>query len=232
MKLNSKHIDQLYAFTEQHFVEWYDLQTELVDHLANGIEEQWTEQPELSFKTALNREFKKFGVMGFSTVVEERTKALNKRYWRMIWKLYKSYFKLPKILITIVLILFYHQMLSLSMSYHIYWIMIPTLTAAFGLPWYVLIKEQKRLRRIKQATGKKWLFDQTISQLGGMVHLMNFGIFLQALYQMPENWSSWMSILLSVLIVLFFILMYLAIFKISPQLRLPMKKQYPEYRIS
>lgn len=38
MKLSAQQIDQLYAFTRQHFVEWYDLQSELVDHLANAIE--------------------------------------------------------------------------------------------------------------------------------------------------------------------------------------------------
>ncbi len=36
-KLSENQIQQLYKFTEQHYVEWYDVQTELVDHLANGI---------------------------------------------------------------------------------------------------------------------------------------------------------------------------------------------------
>ena len=40
MKVNQKQIDELYLFTRQHFVEYYDLQTELVDHLANAIETQ------------------------------------------------------------------------------------------------------------------------------------------------------------------------------------------------
>lgn len=51
MKLSSKHIDQLYKFTSAHFVEWYDLQTELVDHLANDIEDIWEKDPKLSFMT-------------------------------------------------------------------------------------------------------------------------------------------------------------------------------------
>ena len=40
MKLTPQQIEQLYQFTRQHYVEWYDLQTELVDHLANSIETQ------------------------------------------------------------------------------------------------------------------------------------------------------------------------------------------------
>jgi hypothetical protein len=52
-------------------VEWYDLQTELVDHLANAIEQQWQENPKILFEDALQMEFKKFGVFGFMDVVEK-----------------------------------------------------------------------------------------------------------------------------------------------------------------
>ena len=40
MQLTPAQIQKLYAFTIKHYVVHYDLQTELVDHLANGIEEQ------------------------------------------------------------------------------------------------------------------------------------------------------------------------------------------------
>jgi hypothetical protein len=30
-------------FYTQHYVRWYDLQSELVDHLANSIETEWQE---------------------------------------------------------------------------------------------------------------------------------------------------------------------------------------------
>jgi hypothetical protein len=45
MKLTIEQIDRLSLFTRQHYVEWYDLQSELVDHLANAIETQWQENP-------------------------------------------------------------------------------------------------------------------------------------------------------------------------------------------
>jgi len=56
-------IDRLFEFTKQHYVEWYDVQIELVDHLANGIENQWKEAPDIPFEKALNIEFKKFGIL-------------------------------------------------------------------------------------------------------------------------------------------------------------------------
>ena len=67
LKLTSEQIERLYLFTRQHYVEWYDLQTELVDHMANAIEAQWQEHPKLSFEEALQKEFKKFGVFGLWT---------------------------------------------------------------------------------------------------------------------------------------------------------------------
>ncbi len=70
-KLSAAHIEQLYAFTRAHFVDYYDVQTELVDHLANGIEAQWAANPDLDFEQALDIEFKKFGVMGFAEIVQE-----------------------------------------------------------------------------------------------------------------------------------------------------------------
>ena len=44
MKLTKEQIQQLYKFTRQHYVEYYDVQTELVDHLANDIEQIWIAQ--------------------------------------------------------------------------------------------------------------------------------------------------------------------------------------------
>ena len=78
MKLTPEQIQQLYKFTREHFVEHYDVQTELVDHLANDIEQIWETQPNLSFEDARTISFKKFGVFGFMDVVGERAKALNK----------------------------------------------------------------------------------------------------------------------------------------------------------
>ena len=37
MTLSKEQIQQLFLFTENKFVRWYDLQVELVDHLANKI---------------------------------------------------------------------------------------------------------------------------------------------------------------------------------------------------
>jgi SPX domain protein involved in polyphosphate accumulation len=96
MKLSAEQIERLYQFTRQHYVEYYDLQTELVDHLANAIEEQWQQNPKLSFENALQIEFKKFGVFGFMDVVEQRQSALNKKYNKLVLNELKTFFQFQK----------------------------------------------------------------------------------------------------------------------------------------
>lgn len=100
-KMNQTQIDRLYHFTREHFVEYYDVQIELVDHLASAIEEKWSQNPNLEFEEALQQEFKKFGVFGFLEVVEERQKAMTKTYWNLILKEASAFLKLPKVLVVI-----------------------------------------------------------------------------------------------------------------------------------
>ncbi len=86
MKLTQSQIEDLYAFTRQHFVVYYDLQTELVDHLANTIEHLWETEPKLPFEDAKQKAFKKFGIFGFMDAIAQREKAMNKRYTKYLWK--------------------------------------------------------------------------------------------------------------------------------------------------
>jgi len=60
MKLTEHQINELYIFTRKHYVYHYDVQTELVDHLANDIERIWIASPKISFEEARDTSFKKF----------------------------------------------------------------------------------------------------------------------------------------------------------------------------
>ena len=114
MKLTAAQIDHLFTFTRQHYVEWYDLQSELVDHLANAIESQWQENPKLTFDEALNIEFKKFGVFCFMDVVEKRQAVLSKKYNSIVWEHFKDFFGIPKIVLTLAMTLALFIVLKLS----------------------------------------------------------------------------------------------------------------------
>ena len=118
MKLTEHQIEELFKFTRKHYVYFYDVQSELVDHLANDIEEIWTEQPKLSFEQARDKSFKKFGIFGFMDVVEEKQKQMNKRYTKILWRFFKEWFTLPKVISTLsiffVLFVFFQSLLDYS----------------------------------------------------------------------------------------------------------------------
>ncbi|BAO75599.1 hypothetical protein [Winogradskyella sp. PG-2] len=228
MKLTKAQIQQLYTFTQKHYVDWYDVQTELVDHLANGIENHLKQNPNTTFDSALNSEFKKFGVMGFSDVIEEKTKALNKRYRILVWKYYKGFFKLPKILLT--LFLMWLIFFTLKTIDERVFVVIPTVLFITITPIWFLVVQTKRINKLKDKTGKKWLFDSVALQLGGLVYIIN--VVVQGLLFPNGAWSINVKLLFSITIVLFGLAVYISIFIVSPKLRKEMANQYPEYKFA
>lgn len=99
-RLSEAQINSLFLFCEQEEVRYYDVQIELVDHLASGIEQKWVQSPEMSFDEALWLVFDDFGPAGFSRVKAMKERALHKKYNRVQWAHIADFFKLPKIILT------------------------------------------------------------------------------------------------------------------------------------
>lgn len=149
MKLNEAHIEQLFAFTKKHLVETYDVQVELVDHLANAIEVQWTVYPDRTFEEALQVEYKKFGVFGFSSLVEEKAAALQSHYWKLIRKEMIQFFSIPKILLTVLIFSVCFQFLKNPTEItEILWFV--TLGLGTLSAFYVMIIQSLKMRKRKQ----------------------------------------------------------------------------------
>ena len=228
MKLSAHQIQKLYDFTRQHYVEHYDLQTELVDHLANSIEQQWIENPKCSFEEALQIEFKKFGIFGFMDVVEQRQKAMNKRYNKLVWHHFKSFFRLPQILGTLLSIFFVFQLLkSITISHEV----ASTLTFIILISfWAGLIRMNRKRKKIAKIEGKKWLLKDIIygySSMAGMSYIP-FQIFLQL-----ENHSNVITLFfMSFFMVSMVIIEYIMFFVIPSKAVEYLKLTYPEYDLA
>lgn len=226
MKLTKEQIQQLYKFTRQHYVEYYDVQTELVDHLANDIEQIWVEQPNFSFEQARAVSFKKFGVFGFMEVVEERTKVLNKKYWKLVWGIFKQFFNIPHILITVTIFL------VLYVSFQVFpakWLFVTIGIGSMlviGTRLYFLNKEKKI--RFKESN-KKWLFEEYVFNLGGSIGFIN--LFLQAANLSPLAISNTAIIIASITLTSLFLLIYIVTFILPSQIEEILIKQYPEYKL-
>lgn len=231
MKLNTQQIDQLYLFTRQHYVEWYDLQSELVDHLANAIETQWQQNSKLTFDEALNKEFQKFGVFGFMDVVEEKQKFLDKKYRKLIWKYYKEFFRLPKVILTIALIYGLYIFINSFESPEAVFLGIYffTLIVSFAL----FLKTKQELKQRQKRTGRKWLFEENDSNLNKfLLFVLGFNISNSILSVLKVNhWQNEYSIIASSVLV--FIALYIFIqYKIIPKkVSEELTKTYPEYSL-
>jgi hypothetical protein len=95
--LNDEQIARLFRFCREHDVPFYDVQVELVDHLAEAIEQR----PELPFEDALQQVYNGFGRGGFETIMKTKKKEMARFYLRSNWHLFISYFTWPKALGTL-----------------------------------------------------------------------------------------------------------------------------------
>lgn len=227
MKLTSEQIERLYQFTRQHYVEWYDLQTELVDHLANAIEQKWQENPNIDFEEALQLEFKKFGVFGFMDVVEKRQAALNKRYNKIIWKHFKDFFSIPKIVITLssigslflILINFkYAELVATSLMF-----------GAIITFWIGLLIHKRNSKKQSKKSDKKWLFKEIIfgySTFAGLSYLP-----LQLIINIDfENVGILKALIISSITVFLYLIEYIMLIEIPSKAEKYLEETYPEYK--
>ena len=98
--LSDKQTQELYKFCNKHYVSYYDVQTELVDHLASSVEEEMHLNSELDFEKALEKVYLSFGVNGFSTIVREKSESLTKENRQRMFGILVSFFKWPTIILT------------------------------------------------------------------------------------------------------------------------------------
>lgn len=161
-KITEVEINQIFDFTKRHYVEFYDVQVELVDHLANAIEEQWKENPNISFEDALQNEFKKFGVFGFTGLVEQKQTELHKYYNKMLWKEVLKFFSIPKVVITVLL---YLSVFYILKNYGTLGeiIILALLIALFTYFMIDGLRHVFKIKRTQKNQGRSWLI-QSVAQ--------------------------------------------------------------------
>ena len=232
MELTQTNIKELYKFTRKHFVYHYDVQTELVDHLANDIESIWEEHPKLSFQDAQDKSFKKFGIFGFMDVIEAKQKQMNKRYWKIILRFAKEWFSIPKIVVTISIFLAFFMLLQIQYSEYI---LLATLLILIILEMRIVYKVRKLHKEKVVKKDKIFLLESmigdtkngntglTFMNLFNIIHLTNFNFSALHIY-----WVLVISIVLTLLCILFYVSNYV----IPQRAEELLEETYPEYKLS
>jgi len=137
MQLTQAHIDELFSFVEGKGIKPFDLQIELVDHLATDIEQVQVLTPTLSFEEALQQVYAKFGRWGFDYLLQKAERNAQKRQEELFWKYFSDFFRWPKAFFTAILALViwygYESGWLGSQSCEEWWIAIATIFAVYIL---------------------------------------------------------------------------------------------------
>tara|TARA_B110000977_G_scaffold84024_1_gene112288 strand:- start:6603 stop:7295 length:693 start_codon:yes stop_codon:yes gene_type:complete len=229
MELTTKNIEQLYKFTKDHFVDWYDLQTELVDHLANDIEEIWKKNPSISFETARDISFKKFGIFGFGDIVEQKQNALSKHYWKEVLKEFVQFFRLPKIILTVFFCIGTYSLFSYFNNGYFIFSLIFLTTAIY--PIFRLYKHGWRVKRRNKSNNKSWQLDGIIYQTAFFPYIVlcPYSTIVDLFFK--PSFTPNQLIFFSVSLVLFSLLFYVSTEIVSPNMQKKMVKLFPDYAI-
>ena len=194
-RLTNQQIEQLFTFTKKHYVEHYDVQVELVDHLADAIENQWKENPNVLFEEALQTEFKKFGIFGFTGLVEQKQVELHKHYNKMIVNELLKFISIPKVVVTIILYLVLFFLLkSTGKLGEIISLAILLLSFIYfmvdGFRFVSKIKKQQKIQ------GRSWLIQSVAQSVFSLpfIYLTGFGFSLISNF-FREDRTSELSVL-------------------------------------
>jgi|GEM_PF-168282 len=229
--ITAHQVNQLYFFTRKHFVEHYDLQAELVDHLANGIEKAWEQNPTLSFDEALQAEFKKFGVFGFSDIVARRKADLQKQYHAFVWQHFKDFFTLPKLFFTASLIYILSVLLPFLGAYFIEFVL-GFSTLVFFVLLFFLIRNKQKQKLEKRTSSKKWMMEDVIQNYGGSACF--FYLPIQIIFQIKlviQAQNTLVVVFVSAFLICWLLYSYIMIFVIPKQAHIYLNRIYPEYKL-
>ena len=232
MKLTDYQIQILQSFTKDYFVEHYDLQIELVDHMANDIEEIWKESPKISFEEAKEMSFEKFGgSSGFFKIVEQKKKQLKKKYMRILWSFVKEWFQFPKILLTIVFIF----LIYISLQYDFGSILIAVLLLVLlGLELYFRERLKRQAEKKFKKEHRKWMLEDVIfnmiPEMMPPFQVSNFVYLFLYIGTDIQNYS-WIDMFFAIVFALSIICSFIIYQVIPKKVEELLRAHYPEYKI-
>lgn len=204
---------KLFDFVRAKHVRYYDLQVELVDHLASGIEEKMASDPQVSFDDALQWVYRSFGIFGFGKIVMEKEAAVSRQSIRLWYNEFLHWFKWPKLLVTLLLFFVVWRLCTLiPVSYPI--VMWAFISLAFAFCYHVRYFDpglRKSTKLLMLAPFKISFFQ--IGYLFGILPLYFYLITSKWVGGLPvwlqnNRWAIALWIVLSLLLMISHVLLY------------------------
>lgn len=225
-KLSQEQIDALFSFMRRKRVPHYDVQVELVDHFASAIEDLWKEHPELPFDKAISRIYDGFPITGFYSVVSKQTEAIQKKAWRWSFTTWISYFKWPRMLFSLCLVVVLRMIFFLPINAEWLFYAVGGLLIIGGI--YVVRQSNPNPKK----GGMRFLrLEATYGAVGLTLNFINpllvigFGSQFGDLNTVP-NWACW---LMSVFLTYMGCFFYILFFQLPKQAKSDLRKHFPQY---
>lgn len=229
-QLTHEQTDELFKVCKNNAVYHYDVQMEMVDHLASSIEEIWETEPELDFDTAKKQAIQKFGVGSFTKVYREKEKELRKKYRRMLWQYVREFYRFPKIVMTFVFTAALFLLFQIVEQTR--WIMVAyflLLMITIIIYYYVVFPKFK----IKTDSWRKFLLLDHMKQITAtyvfLIQLPNFCYQAFNIIGVEAIHNTWILICISFLMVFFNVILYAHFFYIPQRVRQHFIETYPEF---
>jgi len=230
-RITPEETEELFQFCHQHYVYHYDLQIELVDHLASAIEEQWENYPRIAFHEGLINSFGNFGITGFSKIKEQKQKEISCKYSRLLWKYFLEFYRCPKIVMTLAFTMILFTILKSVNS--IAWILVPyfAFLVIGGILYFFFIAPKKL--KLETANKKKFMLIEFMNSIQmGVIFLSQLPI---AIINISRNMDlhavhqSWALFLTSFFIISLNIILWGNFFYIPKKVKKHFKEQFPEF---
>lgn len=222
-KLTAQHIELLYNFVQNNGVPYYDLQTELVDHLANDIESQWEYNQNPDFEMALKAAYSGFSKDGFPYLVKLRKEALGKRYAKLVTKGFIAFFTPPAIIATIALFFAWYYLFKFDKQ-----IFGMVFAAMQGAIFLRVFYQRNKIKKKAAASGRKWLFEEIIHNSVFVLAYMGFAYQVTQFCFMKYT-PDYITYALPVVVTLLTLNNYIGVFMIPKKADAYLKQTYPEY---
>lgn len=215
-KIKEEESQKLFRFCEEHDTKYYDLQIELVDHLASAIEEQWETNPELPFKDALKNTYKKFGVLGFFKIKEQKQKELRRKYNQLHYDFVKSFYSWPTILFTVLTMMVVYTLVKQIHDRFIFQITNYVVQLVLLVTYLVLFLS--KVLNIKVVNNKKFLLVDHLKNIKhsslmvimlpiNIVIIFSSNIFPLNIYEIIID-NNWIVFIISFLFVNYYVALY------------------------
>jgi len=232
-QLTSEQISLIYDFCYKHDVLEYEIQTELVDHLATAVEKEISENPGIDFNEALIDAFYlNFGIDGIRKIVKSKRQSFRNQYDQLFLRFLGSFFQLPRIILTFALILTLFSSLHFLDQRRIILLISLGFLYSYLLLFFTLDIFTKRYKIKLEDHEKSFLIVDYFNRLKLRVQqswsLLYFLIyFFLKPFKSPQN--AWIDLLGCTLIVLLFISYYALMFYMPKLVKQHFTEQFPQF---